>query len=155
MRNTWILLLIGCAPDGEQWTPVDIQHEDNSDTESFQELTGALEIIPKTSLAGEMTLTHQVDGIVQCAIDYTTENEQWRSDCDMCDEAFDVVASEIELLVNLKNGCLPFQNGMLHAHPALGFGEGNLYVDFGDGWENTTETWYADGRTHFEWDLDD
>jgi hypothetical protein len=155
MRYLWIPLVLACAASGEEWLEVNVHHEDNTDTESFQALQGALKIIPKTSLSGEMTLTHQVEGIVQCTLDYTAEDDEWRSDCTLCDEAFDIVASEVEILVNLNNACLPFQNGLLHAHPALGFGDETLYVDFGDGWQNTAETWYADGRTHFEWDLSD
>jgi hypothetical protein len=155
MRYLWMPLFLACAPSSEEWLEVDVHHEDNTDTESFQTLQGALEIIPKTSLSGEMALIRQIDGIVQCAIDYTAEDDEWRSDCTLCDEAFDVVTSEVEIRVNLNNACLPFQNGMLQAHPALGFGEEALYVDFGDGWQNTAETWYADGRTHFEWELSD
>jgi hypothetical protein len=155
MRYLWMPLFLACAPSGDEWIEVNVHHDDNADTSSFLVLTGALEVIPKTSLSGEMELIHQQDGVAICVLNYTVENDQWRDDCTQCEDAFDVVVTASQMLTNLDEACDLFQSDWLDTHPALGFGTDTLFSDDGSGWQNSTETWYADGRTHFEWDLND
>jgi hypothetical protein len=155
VRFSFILLCLACAPDGDAWISAEVHHEDNADTESFSRVTGAIEVIPKTSLLGDLTLTLKQDGSLFCIVEYTVQDTAWRPDCELCEDAFDVEVADVAVLANLDSACKATEDALVEIHPAIGFGEGSIFVDSGEGWLAVTETWYEDGRTHFEWERDD
>ena len=155
VRFSFILLCLACAPDGDSWISADVHHEDNTDTESFSRLNGAIELITKTSILGDMSLTLKQDGIIFCAVEYTLQDTAWRPDCELCEDAFDVEVFDVDVLTNTDSACKATDDDLLLIHPALGFSDDVLWVDSPEGWKAVADTWYEDGRTHFEWDLDD
>ena len=62
---------------------------------------------------------------------------------------------DVEVLTNTDSSCKATDDDLLQTHPALGFSDDVLWVDSTEGWKAVADTWYEDGRTHFEWDLDD
>ena len=160
--------LLACQPPADQWTEADIQHSDESSSDSggsygFEValLIGEVEIIPKTSIEGAVQFiagiyNPSIDDVetLSCVIDLDLRSANWRPDCEACEEAYDFTADSVTVHVD-DGTCEDFgftEETLEQFEVALGFGSDLLYYsDAPEEWEPVAETYYSEGFTRFEW----
>lgn len=163
LAATW-----GCTSPVDQWTETDIQHSDDTLSDSGSStgialalIVGEVEIIPKTSIEGSLEFISGAFNPAEddfdtlgCVIDFDLRSSEWRPDCEACEEAYDFTADSITVHVDDGScGDVGFtEEALQEFEVALGFGEDLLYFSDAPGeWEVVAETLYSEGFTRFEW----
>lgn len=167
----FVAAALGCSPRGDQWTEADIRHADTDTPDGEDEygflvglLVGEVEIIPKTSIEGSVEFiaglynptTDDLEDL-GCVIDLEIRSDDWRADCDPCEEAYDFSATSFSVHVD-DGTCSDFgftEEFLSDFEVALGFGSNLLYYsEEPSEWDVVAETAYSEGFTRFEWVLD-